>query len=119
MSQWYPEIMYEYNEDGTASKIPFIMIPEDREMPSLVYIFESRQTGEYEPGLEGEKIPMLEWELHQYADMAVLKEKLTADEYDNVRLALGLETMETAVRKGRDITSNIRKNIQEISPTEE
>ena len=47
MSQndWVPEIMYEESEDG-SSAIPFIMVPEGKTMPHLLYIFESRDTGE-------------------------------------------------------------------------
>ena len=44
-------------------------------MPNLLYIFEARETGEFEPGPEGEDLPVTEMDLHQYADLAVLKEK--------------------------------------------
>ena len=74
--RWYPEIMYEEQEDGESSKIPFVLVPKDQKMPDLIYIFESRETGEFEPNMEGDPVPILEMDLHQYADMAVLKEKL-------------------------------------------
>jgi hypothetical protein len=80
-------------------------------MPSLLYIFESRETGEFEPGPDGEDLPVSEMDLHQYADMAVLKERMTVVEYDNVRFALGLEPIVTAAIKGRKITDNIRQNL--------
>ena len=76
-NQWFPEIMYEESEDGVSSKIPFVIVPQDKIMPSLLYVFESRETGEFEPGLDGEPLPILEMDLHQYSDMSVLKEKLT------------------------------------------
>lgn len=115
-TDWYPEIMYEEQEDGISSKIPFVMVPNDKHMPSLLYVFESRETGEHEPGLEGEPVPILEMDLHQYADMLVLKEKLTATTYDEVRLALGLQPMDIAVQAGREITNNIRDNLKEKTP---
>jgi len=109
---WVPEIMYEdTGEDGLTSHIPFIPVPEDEEMPKLVYIFESRETGEFEPGPEGEELPVTEMELHQYADMAMLKKGLDTITYDRVRSALGLEPMETAVDKGRDVTNKIRQRL--------
>ena len=111
MDQWVPEIMYEESGEGVSSNIPFIMVPNNEEMPSLVYIFESRETGEVEPGLDGEDVPVVQWDLHQYADMAVLKENLTAIEYDNVRFALGLESVSVASKKGQEITANVRNNI--------
>ena len=108
---WVPEIMYEESNDGTSSQIPFIMVPADQQMPSLLYVFESRETGETEPGDEGQEVAVVQWDLHQYADMAVLKENLTQSEYDNVRLALGLETLAVAASKGQKITANIRDNL--------
>ena len=75
-------------------------------------MFESRQTGEEEPGLDGNPVPIVEWDLHQYADMAVLKEKLSLDVYDQVREALGLESMKSATEKGKKISDKIRGNVE-------
>lgn len=116
-NQWFPEIMYEENEDGVSSKIPFVLVPQDKDMPNLLYVFESRETGEHEPGLEGEPVPILEMDLHQYADMAVLKEKLSTAEYDNVRFALGLDSLSEASKAGKKITDSVRKNIEEKTTT--
>mgnify|MGYP001177464215 CR=1 FL=1 len=110
-SKWVPEIMYEEVSDGGSTQLPFIMVPPEEEMPPLLYIFESRETGEFEPGLEGEDVPVVQWDLHQFADMAVLKESLTEQEYDTVRSALGLEPISVAARKGQKITKNIRNNL--------
>ena len=108
---WIPEIMYEEATEGTSSSIPFIMVPRDQIMPSILYIFESRETEELEPNSEGEPVPVFEWDLHQYADMAILKDNLTLDVYDQVRNALGLEPMESAVEKGQKITNKIKNNL--------
>ncbi len=112
-SKWFPEIMYEETEDGESSKLPFVLVPETEKMPSLLYSFESRETGEFEPDLDGNPLPILEMDLHQYADMAVLKENLSFTEYDNVRLALGLEPIQVASEAGKKITNSIRQNIEE------
>ena len=109
--QWIPEIAYEESEGGISSHIPFIQVPEDQEMPRMIFIFESRDTGEFEPGLEGEEIPVVELNLHQYANMAALKEHLSPQEYDNVRAVLGLDPMKKAVTEGQKITDKIRKNL--------
>ena len=108
---WIPEIMYEEGEEG-SSHIPFIMVPENEEMPKLLYMFESRATGENEPGMDGNPVPIVEWDLHQYADMAILKEKLDLEVYDKVRQALGLESMKSAVEKGKKISDKIRGNVE-------
>ena len=110
--KWVPEIMYEDPaEIGASSAIPFIPVPNGEEMPRILYIFETRETGEFEPGADGEDLPVTEMDLHQYADMLVLKNNLDSVSYDKVRSALGLEPMESAVAKGAKITENIRNNI--------
>ena len=111
--KWIPEIMYESNQEGTSSSIPFIMVPQDERMPNLIYIFESRDTGEIEPAVDGTELPVCEWDLHQYADMAILKEKLNDGLYDTVRIALGLQPMREATASGIRITENIRNNISQ------
>ena len=105
---WVPEIVYEDADDGMSSQLPFIHVPAGQDMPSLLFIFESRETGECEPGLSGEEVPVTELDLYQYANMNTLKKKLSWVEYDNVRFALGLEPMRTAAVKGAKITSNIK-----------
>ena len=118
-SRWIPEIMYEESEDGLTSKIPFIQVPTTEEMPGILFVFESRETGEFEPGPAGEEMPVTELDLHQYANMATLKEKLNWVEYDNVRNALGLEPLKTAAMKGQKITSNIRVAVNDQDDTQD
>ena len=108
---WIPEIMYEENPDGTSSSIPFIMVPPNHEMPKVLYIFESRETGEFEPGLDGEPVPCIEWDLHQYADMNTLKTALDEENYDKVRLLLGLKPIREAAEAGKKITEKIRESL--------
>ena len=110
--EWFPEIMYEEaGEEGLTSHIPFIPVPENEEMPKMLFIFESRETGEYEPGPSGEELPVTEMDLHQYADMSVLKSNLDSLTYDKVRNALGLEPLKSAAVKGKKITDGVRKNL--------
>jgi len=111
-SNWIPEIMYEESEDGISSNIPFVMVPEGETMPHLLYIFESSETGEFEPGSDGEELPVIEWDLHQYADMLLLKKNLSQMDYDKVRIALGLEEISVAAEKGKEITTRIRNVIE-------
>ena len=111
MSKWFPELMYEDDDSGQASKIPFIMVPAEEEMPKVLFVFESRETGEVEPGPEGEDLPVVQWDLHQYADMNIPKEGLAPDVFDLVRAALGLEPVKAAAAKGSRITENIRTKL--------
>ena len=110
---WIPEIMYEESpEMEMSSHIPFIPVPPEEVMPEILYVFESRETGEYEPGSEGEELPVTEMDLHQYADMAILKEGLNSKTYDQVRKVLGLQPMSQAVPAGQRISQNVRKNLE-------
>ena len=111
-SGWIPEIMYEDDEGGMTSKIPFIMVPKEEEMPKLLFMFESRETGEFEPDNEGNPLPIIEMELHQYADMAQLKSGLSEDLYDQVRMCLGLEPLRQSAAKGMQLTDKIRNNLK-------
>ena len=110
---WIPEITYEEVDGGISSNIPFVAVPEGEIMPKFLFIFESRETGEFEPGHEGEMLPIVEMDLHQYADMNYLKQGLSPELFDKVRECLGLEPVAAAAKKGSAITDNIRKNILE------
>ena len=111
-NNWVPEIMYEEGSDGLSSHIPFIQVPSDKEMPALLFIFESRESGEFEPGEMGEELPVVDLDLHQYADMSILKSNLDSLTYDLVRAALGLEPLLDAAQKGKKITNTIRQQVQ-------
>jgi hypothetical protein len=106
---WVPEIFYE-NEGSEGGNLPFIQVPQEEEMPKLLFIFESRETGEFEPGPRGEELPVTDLLLHQYVDMESLKKNLTEQEYDRVRSVLGLLPLKEATEKGRKITESVREN---------
>ena len=54
---------------------------------------------------------MTEIDLHQYADMNTLRDTLSTDLYNQVRVALGLEPLDEAIKKGQAITDKIRSNL--------
>lgn len=110
-TRWIPEIMYEESDEGLTSNIPFIQVPADETMPGMIFIFESRDTGEFEPGPGGEELPVTDLELHQFCNMSTLKTKLSTHEYDRVRAVLGLEPLKVASQKGTQITQKIRETV--------
>jgi len=107
MSNWIPEVMYE-----EGSNLPHIQVPEGESMPGMLFVFSATETGEFEPDEEGNPLPILEMDLHQYADMVTLKNNLDTTTYDTVRAALGLEPLASAEEKGRQISQNIRENVE-------
>ena len=114
-NNWIPEICYEEEVDGISSHITFIQVPTDQEMPKMLFVFESRETGEFEPGLDGNPVPVVQLDLHQYADLSVLKEKFDPASYDKVRVALGLEPLQEAVEAGKQITETVRQKMENNS----
>ena len=110
-TNWIPEIVYEETIDGVTSHIPFINVPKGEKMPAIVFLFESQETGEFEPDAEGNESPIVEITLHQYADMQILKQGLSDNEYDKVRAVLGLEPLAVATEKGKQINDRVNQNI--------
>ena len=108
MKNWIPEICYEEDANGMSSHIPFVQVPNGQEMPKMLFVFESRETGEFEPGEDGNPLPIYDMDLHQYADMSSLKKNLTPELYDHVRKALGLQSLSEAAEAGKKITERIR-----------
>ena len=98
--KWIPEIFYEETSDGLTRGLPFVNIPEDKAMPSAMFICEVRDSKEDD---------MKDLAIHMFANMTVLKQELEEDVYDKVRLALGLENLKTASEKGQKITEELTK----------
>lgn len=106
--KWVPEIMYEeYEEENLSGGIPFIQIPENKEMPDILFVFGSQNTGEFEPDSEGEPQPIVEMELYQYACMQYLKDQLNPETYDEVRVSLGLQPLTEAIQQGMKTSEKI------------
>lgn len=106
--KWVPEIMYEeYEEDSMSGGFPFIQVAEDKEMPDILFMFGSQETGEFEPDMEGNPEPIVQMELYQYANMQYLREDLSAEVYDQVRTCLGLEPLSIATEKGMSQSKKI------------
>ena len=108
---WIPEIYYEETEEGITSHIPFISVPSEEKMPNVLFMFESRETGEEEIGPGGEPMPIVDLDLHQYANMNVLRDNLPSSTYDIVRQPLGLEPLAQATEKGQKITDAVREKV--------
>lgn len=109
---WVPEIVYEESDEGDQfGHLPLIHVPPGEHMPRFLMIWEAINTGEFEPGQMGEELPIVDWTLRQYAQMDVLKSKLSAEDYDKVRKALGLQPLLEATEAGKKITDNVRKKL--------
>ena len=113
--QWVPEIYYEETDEGLTSHIPFISVPENESTPKVLFMFESRETGEEEIGPDGMPLPIVDLDLHQYGNMNTLRANLPTNVYDMCRQALGLEPLNTAIEKGKNITEKVREKAEIVS----
>lgn len=112
--KWVPEIVYEeYDEGGLTNGLPFITIPDDKEMPGILFFLGTNNTGEYEPDSNGDPQPIVEVEVYQFACMKYLEESLSEEDYDKVRVALGLEAKMDARKKGVALSKKMTKEIIE------
>lgn len=105
-----PEICYEdfsRGEETITGGLPFINLEEEQNMPSILFLYESKKIEEED--LEREII------LHSYANMMQLKEKLSEDLYDQIRKSLGLMPLKEAVKLGEKINDKISDNIKDKS----
>lgn len=104
----FPIIYYEeQDKDGGTNPIPYIEVEKEEPWPYVLFIQEYRQTGEHEPDHKGDPVPIYDMVMHQYVDMLTLKEKLSEDTYDIVRLALGMKPLKEAQKEGSKLLDKI------------
>lgn len=106
----FPEIMYEENQ-----KIPFIRVEKDDCMNDIIFIAELKENGQTETMPDGSVLPGHDYQIHQFFNVTTMKQKLDTVTFDKVRMALGLENLEEATRKGQEISERVRSNIETIS----
>ena len=107
--KWIPEICYQEENEGLTGGFPFIRVPKEKNMPSSIFIFESRDIKDEEDNdLE------VEITMHMYSNMNLLKQKLDLETFNKVRLALGLEKIEEAEKKGISINEEINNKLNKV-----
>lgn len=80
-------------------------------MPPVLFIFEYRHTGEVEPDEKGREVPIIDQIPHKYVDMELLKEKLSPEVNDVVRVALGMKPLKEAQSSGQAILDKVYSKI--------
>ncbi|HNC55835.1 MAG TPA: hypothetical protein PLP33_10360 [Leptospiraceae bacterium] len=107
-----PELLYQSDSKGKViNPIPYIETDKTDPMPVMLFVEEVYNTGEVEVGDDGNPSPIYEFEMHQFLNMRVLKDVLNSKQYDKVRVALGMETMQKAKEKGEKIINAVESAI--------
>jgi hypothetical protein len=107
-----PVILYEDSIDGRTNLIPYIEVGLNDEMPSVLFISEYKETGEFEPDAQFGSAPIVDMIIHKYVDFDFLKDKLDAKTYDKVRVALGLKPLIQAQKEGQKIFDKVIANAE-------
>jgi len=108
-----PLILYEEPTGKTDTGIPFpyIEVPKEGIMPPVLFIFEYKHTGEFEPDDRGKESAIVDQIPHKYVDLEHLKDKLSPAVYDTVRTALGMKPLKEAQEAGQKILDKVYSNI--------
>jgi hypothetical protein len=99
-NRWMPEIFYEEGNEGLTGGFPFMRIPDDKDIPSSLFIGASKKIME-----EGEEVHELIMQM--YVNSETLKSVLSAEEYDRVRVALGLKPLQEALDSSVDYQEKV------------
>lgn len=104
-----PVILYEEPSDKNDRGIsmPYIEVPKGGQMPPMLFIFEYKHTGEVEPDDRGREVAIVDQIPHKYVDMEYLKERLTPDLNDHIRVALGMKPLQVAKQEGQKIMDKV------------
>ena len=116
-SKWVPNIYYEEKNEGITGGLPFIDVPYGRNMPGCLFICESKDyrdlSQETKDNLDLEHLER-EIVMHSYANMTILRQKLSPELFDEVRVAIGLQPLQIALLEGTKKTMEIQKNIDNL-----
>ena len=104
-----PVILYEEpsgkNDKGIS--MPYIEVPKEGQMPPMLFIFEYKHTGETEPDDRGREVAIVDQIPHKYVDMEYLKDRLSPELNDQIRVALGMKPLQVAKEEGQKILDKV------------
>lgn len=95
-TKWVPEIFYEDSSEGITKGMPFMRIPDDREIPSSLFFAAVKQNNDYDENDENSyEVDLV---VQHYVSMTCLKEFLDVEIYDKVRIALGFKKLSDSIK---------------------
>lgn len=109
-----PTILYEEPRAGEKpNPIPYIDVSREGKMPPVLFIFEYKQTGEFEPNSSGDSVEIVDQIPHKYVDMEHLKDKLPSHLNDMIRTLLGMKPLKEAQKDGQVVLDKVNKNVEQ------
>ena len=106
-----PVILYEEPSPGQpVNPIPYVEVGLKEEMPSVLFISEYKETGEFEPDPQFGSRPIVDMLIHKYVDLDHLKVKLDPKTFDKIRVALGMQPLKQAQKDGKRVLAKVYAN---------
>jgi hypothetical protein len=104
-----PVILYEEpsGKNDRGISMPYIEVPKGGQMPPMLFIFEYKHTGETEPDDRGREVAIVDQIPHKYVDMEYLKDRLSPELNDQIRVALGMKPLQVAKQEGQKIMDKV------------
>ena len=104
-----PVILYEEpsGKNDRGISMPYIEVQKEGQMPPMLFIFEYKHTGETEPDDRGREVAIVDQIPHKYVDMEYLKDRLSPELNDQIRVALGMKPLQVAKQEGQKIMDKV------------
>ena len=104
-----PVILYEEpsGKNDRGISMPYIEVQKGGQMPPMLFIFEYKHTGETEPDDRGREVAIVDQIPHKYVDMEYLKDRLSPELNDQIRVALGMKPLQVAKQEGQKIMDKV------------
>ena len=111
-----PVILYEEpsGKNDRGISMPYIEVQKEGQMPPMLFIFEYKHTGETEPDDRGREVAIVDQIPHKYVDMEYLKDRLSPELNDQIRVALGMKPLQVAKQEGQKIMDKVMFQVSVI-----
>lgn len=92
-----PEIFYEESAEGFTNGMPFIRIEDEQSVPSALFMGAAKNIENKNSEVDEEDI--CEITMQMYINSEILKAVLSKEDYDAVRISIGLDPLSVALEK--------------------
>ena len=92
-----PEIFYEESAEGFTNGMPFMRIEDNQSIPSALFMGAAKNIENKNTEVDEEE--MCEITMQMYVNSEVLKNILNREDYDKIRVSIGLDPLDVAIEK--------------------
>jgi len=108
-----PILYYEEPQPGEpANPIPYIEVGKHEQMPTVLFISEYKETGEFDLDTGFGSQPIVDMLIHSFVSLSHLKKTLKPKLFDQVRVALGMKPLKQAQKEGQHLLDKVMNNAE-------